>query len=87
MTTSLKDIEDLHPCVPDYCPASIKDVKVGDVKKWCTCGLSQKQPWCDGSHIGTPFTPLIWTVPGTLKDNKPQRLYSICMCKYTSSPP
>ena len=25
---------------------------------WCTCGLSAKQPFCDGSHKDTIFKPL-----------------------------
>ena len=24
---------------------------------WCSCGKSAKQPFCDGSHKGTEFTP------------------------------
>ena len=28
-------------------------------KAFCTCGLSLKQPYCDGSHKGTGFTPEI----------------------------
>lgn len=24
---------------------------------WCACGRSKKQPFCDGSHQGTHFTP------------------------------
>jgi len=24
---------------------------------WCTCGRSQGQPFCDGSHKGTGFSP------------------------------
>ena len=24
---------------------------------WCSCGKSSKQPFCDGSHKGTEFTP------------------------------
>ncbi|MFQ5790354.1 MAG: CDGSH iron-sulfur domain-containing protein, partial [Acidobacteriota bacterium] len=25
---------------------------------WCRCGRSEKQPYCDGSHRGTSFTPV-----------------------------
>ena len=25
---------------------------------WCACGLSTKQPFCDGSHKGTGFAPV-----------------------------
>jgi CDGSH-type Zn-finger protein len=25
---------------------------------WCACGRSAKQPFCDGSHKATGFTPL-----------------------------
>lgn len=28
-------------------------------KVWCACGLSKKQPYCDGSHSGTDFFPEI----------------------------
>jgi len=24
---------------------------------WCACGCSKEQPFCDGSHKGTGFTP------------------------------
>ena len=25
---------------------------------WCSCGKSEKQPFCDGSHVGTDFNRL-----------------------------
>jgi len=25
---------------------------------WCQCGRSAKQPFCDGSHMGTGLSPL-----------------------------
>ena len=31
---------------------NIKDeLKPGQVKLWCACGLSKKQPWCDGEFL------------------------------------
>ncbi|XP_033108396.1 CDGSH iron-sulfur domain-containing protein 3, mitochondrial-like isoform X2 [Anneissia japonica] len=71
-----------YPAVPQYGPYTIRDLKPGEKKKWCSCGLSKKQPWCDDSHKCTGFTPLLWTVP-----EKQQKLYQICACKYTRKPP
>ena len=34
----------------------VQDVKAGTYY-YCTCGESSKQPFCDGSHKGTSFTP------------------------------
>ena len=34
------------------------DEKAGK-KAFCTCGLSSKNPYCDGSHKGTGFSPKI----------------------------
>lgn len=35
----------------------VKEEKTG-VYYWCACGESANQPFCDGSHKGTSFTPL-----------------------------
>jgi CDGSH-type Zn-finger protein len=55
-------------------------VEAGKEYWWCACGRSAKQPFCDGSHAGTPFTPLQWTAPET-------RRVAFCACKRTSTPP
>lgn len=47
---------------------------------WCTCGQSQRQPFCDGSHKGGSFVPLAFSVA------TPAEKY-LCTCKGTASPP
>ena len=37
------------PSIPQKGPYKIK-VERGKTYSWCACGLSQKQPFCDGSH-------------------------------------
>ena len=47
---------------------------------WCACGKSKKQPFCDGSHKGSSFTPLKWTAEETGRK-------FFCACKHTKTPP
>ncbi|XP_065068847.1 CDGSH iron-sulfur domain-containing protein 3, mitochondrial-like [Rhopilema esculentum] len=85
MATNAKAAEErlsLCPAVSMYGPCNIRDLTPGQTKLWCACGLSQKQPWCDGSHKGTGFLPIKWTVP-----EKFQTQYELCACKHTASPP
>jgi len=41
---------------PIRAPITI-DVEAGKTYWWCACGLSKRQPFCDGSHKVTSFTP------------------------------
>jgi len=47
---------------------------------WCTCGRSENQPFCDGSHKDTEFTPMKFTAEETKK-------YGLCGCKHTRNAP
>jgi CDGSH-type Zn-finger protein len=47
---------------------------------WCSCGKSSRQPFCDGSHKGSDFTPVKFNV------NK-ARSYALCGCKQNDGQP
>lgn len=47
---------------------------------WCACGKSSNQPFCNGSHRGSEFTPVIFKI-----DLKQEAW--LCQCKQTKNPP
>lgn len=47
---------------------------------WCACGRSKTQPFCDGSHEGTGFTPVEAPIAET-------KMVAWCQCKHTKNPP
>lgn len=55
------------------------DVEKGKDYYWCACGKAKKQPFCDGSHKGTKFTPVKYTATETKKVH-------FCACKHTATP-
>ena len=56
------------------------EVESGKSYFWCTCGKSSKQPFCDGSHKDSEFTPQKWTAE---EDGKK----FFCTCKQTDNSP
>jgi CDGSH-type Zn-finger protein len=56
------------------------EVEAGKAYMWCACGLSKKQPYCDGSHGQTEFRPIFYKAETT------QTVY-FCNCKSTKTAP
>ena len=56
------------------------DVERGRSYYWCSCGMSNKQPFCNGSHKGTEFNPLVYKAELTKK-------MFFCACKQTNNQP
>lgn len=47
---------------------------------WCKCGLTKKQPFCDGSHKTTNFSPVEFIL-------EEKKKVALCRCKQTNTPP
>ena len=56
------------------------EVEAGKTYFWCACGKSAKQPFCDGSHKGSEFTPTKWTAEADKKA-------FFCGCKASANKP
>ena len=52
------------PVIAAKAPVGVA-VEAGKSYWWCTCGRSARQPFCDGSHKGTEFTPQQYVAPET----------------------
>ena len=56
------------------------DIESRQAYAWCACGQSKTQPFCDGSHLGSEFSPVKFFA---LESKK---VY-FCGCKKTSKQP
>ena len=68
---------------PNICDKAPKAVELEEGKDYffCTCGLGEKQPFCDGAHKKA----------GDFKSHKftaeKTGTAYLCMCKHTQNPP
>jgi CDGSH-type Zn-finger protein len=67
------------PTIAQKAPYAV-EVTSGQKYFWCACGRSANQPFCDGSHQGTEFTPFAYT------PEEDRTLY-FCGCKQTKGAP
>jgi CDGSH-type Zn-finger protein len=67
------------PTIASKTPFGI-DVEDGKSYYWCSCGKSQKQPFCDGSHKGSDFVPTKYDATATAK-------VWFCGCKHSANAP
>ena len=56
------------------------EVTEGKTYFWCACGRSAKQPFCDGAHKDTGFTPVRYEAQEAGK-------VFFCGCKATGNQP
>lgn len=45
------------PEIPQKAPYGVA-VEAGKSYWWCACGKSKNQPFCDGTHKGSEFSPV-----------------------------
>lgn len=67
------------PVIADNKPVTVK-LTQGEEYYFCVCGKSANQPFCDGSHAGSGFSPKAFTSP----DSGDALL---CACKHTANAP
>ena len=73
-------MSDIRPAIAGMKPF-YREMKAGQRALWCACGLSKRQPFCDGrSHVGTGLEPIEYRAA---VDEE----VLLCGCKQTGTPP
>ena len=65
----------MTPAIAHKSPYAVA-VEAGKSYYWCACGQSKNQPFCDGSHKGSSFTPVKW-------DASESKTVYFCGCKHS----
>ena len=58
----------------------VVELEAGKEYRWCACGRSATQPFCDGSHAGSGFVPKTFVV------KRNERAW-LCVCKASKNAP
>ena len=72
-------MSEMMPEIGGRAPLPI-EVEPGKSYWWCACGRSKSQPFCDGSHKGSAFSPIEWKAQAAEKA-------FFCTCKRSSRKP
>lgn len=67
------------PVIAGRAPIKV-ELEAGKKYAFCTCGLAESQPFCDGKHKGTSFVPNVFTA-------EQSGVVSLCACKHTAATP
>jgi CDGSH-type Zn-finger protein len=67
-----------EPVIAQKAPFPV-EVTEGEAYWWCACGKSKNQPFCDGSHKGSEFSPVKYVADKTGKA-------WFCGCKHSKTP-
>ncbi len=68
-----------EPKIAECFPKQV-EIEAGKKYAYCTCGLSSNQPFCDGAHNGTKFTPIVF-------EAQVSETAYYCQCKRTGNAP
>ena len=68
-----------EPVIAQKSPIAV-ELEAGKTYYWCTCGKSDKQPFCNGAHKGGEFAPMAYTAPES-------KTAYLCACKHTKNGP
>lgn len=66
-----------QPVIAQKSPFAV-EVEAGKSYYWCSCGKSAGQPFCDGSHQGSDFSPVEY------RAEKDGTVY-FCGCKHSKN--